>query len=469
MAQRRTRVLTSMLTLAIAALLMPITLTATANAQQPATAFDCTKDVLLLGAAGSGENPNMNWQVGKTVSKLFDEVNAVVEKQGRTSQRVAVNYPAYGVPDTLLVNPGEYFNGVRAGITEAVRILDDLSKTQACAHQRVVLGGYSQGSMVMHRALRELGAAGRDDILNRIDGVVMVADPDRLPNDNVTSIGGAPANAHGISNDYPFEAMNFAKINPTWRSKVMSVCIKGDPVCGLTYLWTPLAVASYVPLHLKYAESGFTKYLSEAAKKIKFKFPSDAIVFDKSIPTTVTSAAWQLVKHQLSATTGPNCTIAWSATGKLPPGLQIDNKGYISGFPTTAGKTSTTIKMSTRCHNKNLTATVKMNFVITPKPPVAEADIVKGDVKLGECDKRNFTPAEIAEYGKDGYWVVVDGADQIKKLGYTITDNVLIFTGCAKKVGVANYTMAWRNPNGELGRDMDGSIKTQSHRLTVAK
>jgi Regulator of chromosome condensation (RCC1) repeat/Putative Ig domain/Cutinase len=94
--------------------------------------------------------------------------------------------------------------------------------------------GYSQGSMVMHRALVDLADAGNTAILDRIIGVVLLADGDRQPHTRSHLVGNnaAPA-AHGgptrwaPSGKYNQQRDIPARVaNRTWTH-----CEKGDLVC----------------------------------------------------------------------------------------------------------------------------------------------------------------------------------------------------------------------------------------------
>ena len=53
-----------------------------------------------------------------------------------------------------------------------------------------MLVGFSQGAMVMHRAVDRL-AAEAPDVLDRVAGVLLIADGDRFPTEEIAHYGSA--------------------------------------------------------------------------------------------------------------------------------------------------------------------------------------------------------------------------------------------------------------------------------------
>jgi Cutinase len=123
--------------------------------------------------------------------------------------------------------------------------------TQQCPATEVVLVGYSQGAMVVHRNLQALA-----DNPN-VAAALLIADGDRLPGDNVVSVGSATAVADkgkGVAQDWPILAHAPAKLPLTIGSRTVSVCDLGDAVCDYdsdAAGVTPAAVA----IHTSYALS----------------------------------------------------------------------------------------------------------------------------------------------------------------------------------------------------------------------
>jgi predicted esterase len=68
---------------------------------------------------------------------------------------ISVDYPADTVVSKdFLLKIDEYFTGISNGVGFVRRTLRQ--RAEACPYERIVLAGYSQGAMVMHRALNEL-------------------------------------------------------------------------------------------------------------------------------------------------------------------------------------------------------------------------------------------------------------------------------------------------------------------------
>jgi hypothetical protein len=106
-----------------------------------------------------------------------------------------------------------------------------------------VLVGYSQGAMLMHRLFLDLITAGKQNIVNRIDGVVLLADGDRLPGDGITHWESAGANPlEGLSWAWPGLSFNRKLRLGNARPTVHSVCVSKDTVCNpskLLWEWKP--------------------------------------------------------------------------------------------------------------------------------------------------------------------------------------------------------------------------------------
>ena len=165
-------------------------------------AVDCT-DVLFLGARGSGQPQSGSGGDGGT--GLGPQVYGVAQRlarqlPGQSITVSAVQYPAQGV-ELLATAPNTYFGGLEGGVVDVQNQLR--GRAAACPAERIVLSGYSQGAMVVHRALQDLDRAGDPtarQILARTDGVVLISDGDRRPRDRATSYGTA-GRSRGIGFD----------------------------------------------------------------------------------------------------------------------------------------------------------------------------------------------------------------------------------------------------------------------------
>ncbi len=101
--------------------------------------------------------------------------------------------------------------------------------TERCPDTKVVLAGYSQGAMVVHRNLYDLA----DD--PHVAAALLIADGDRLPADTTIALGSAAGTADrgkGVAQEHSFLAStNTSMLPPAIGARTVSVCDAGDPVC----------------------------------------------------------------------------------------------------------------------------------------------------------------------------------------------------------------------------------------------
>ncbi len=149
------------------------------------------------------------------------------------------------------VNP--YLDSITVGVNATVSYLVNVSRQCGYKHP-FVLAGYSQGAIVMHRVMAKLATTAEGvRILNRVTGVVLLADGDRVANSKTALLGGAPATGKGIT---PVLRTNpGGDITLATQAKTINVCAKGDLVCdtGLSTIATKFAAASKV--HTSYVKA----------------------------------------------------------------------------------------------------------------------------------------------------------------------------------------------------------------------
>ncbi len=219
--------------------------------------------VLYLGAAGSGElepstNPsqyqNMGREVHASYLRVRDQfgVTPPANGAGRWVEPVAVNYPAAPVRVQTLWPPNtqKFFESISGGVAAAKSELRN--RANSCPTQRIVLGGFSQGAMVMHRALLDLAASatpGSADaaIINRIDGAFLLADGDRRAGTDKLFHNGSAGTAKpdgvswsvGSGGSFYGEAPRSTALRSSWASggagslnfPIASYCNSSDAVC----------------------------------------------------------------------------------------------------------------------------------------------------------------------------------------------------------------------------------------------
>lgn len=188
--------------------------------------------VLVLGARGSGEP-----QVGSAADagsglgqQTFDATRLLRQRMPAASVE-AVQYPASSM-GVLAANSSAYFGGLEQGVTWTRERIE--RSGAECPQQRIVLMGYSQGAMVMHRVVQDLVAAGDTAALSRIDGAVLMGDGDRDASDGTRAWGSARKGT-GLARQFP--SLSGARPTALPRGvarRVQSVCDRGDTVCDAT-------------------------------------------------------------------------------------------------------------------------------------------------------------------------------------------------------------------------------------------
>jgi hypothetical protein len=215
-------------------------------------------DVHWIGAAGSGErvDPTADGGMGKVMLQSYRDLAQQLQRDGRTITAEAVDYPAVAVPaDGDLLGWRGFMSSVDAGT--AALGAQYASFAALCPATKVVLAGYSQGAMVAHRNLQALADT------PSVAAALLVADGDRLPGDNVISMGSAnPGSTKtlGVAQDWPILAHAPAKLPVSIGSRTISVCDRGDAVCDYdpdADEVSPAAVAIHTSYALSTAGSGY--------------------------------------------------------------------------------------------------------------------------------------------------------------------------------------------------------------------
>jgi hypothetical protein len=215
------------------------------------------------------------------------------------------------------------------------------NQANVCRDQQIVLAGFSQGAMVMHRVLHQLDTNQDRPILDRVADAVLIADGDQVPNDNQIRYGSAPHNARGIGQALrTVSHSSAAKFGTSVGSRVLSVCNRHDIVCGWTDtnildclisgLYCPIPVAEMVLIHLSYPNS---KPLLAAADRAA----ADVLIGLQRL--------WVAVKAPVPPDAGSNTRDAFSsvacqsATACTAIGYYVDAAGNDQGLLVTGSGT----------------------------------------------------------------------------------------------------------------------------------
>lgn len=192
-------------------------------------------DFHWLGAAGSGQRDaaglRENGGMGAVVFQSYQQLQAELAASGRTITAEAVQYPAAPVPlEGGIGGWMDFMDSVEDGTDAAAEQFEAF--TERCPNTKVVLAGYSQGAMVIHRNLHDLA----DD--PHVAAALLIADGDRLPADTTINMGStavAPGLGMGVAQEHSFLASApTSPLPPEIGARTVSVCDVGDPVCDAT-------------------------------------------------------------------------------------------------------------------------------------------------------------------------------------------------------------------------------------------
>lgn len=341
----------------------------TAAAANTTSTFDCSSDVLFIGARGSGqdydpETLGMGPQVHSAFLQLQSRLNSA--RIPRTVTAVSVDYPAEDVL-FLLTDASRYFMGLEVGHGKVLEILTEWALRPECQHQNIVLAGYSQGAMVMHRVLWSLAAGDWNDIPDRINGVILIADGDRAPNDGMTYLGTErDKRTRGIGGDFPaISGTRNQTLPPPWDGKrVYSICNKHDLVCGLRFI-AP-AVLALPPYNGGDVHKGYIDdpAVNKAVRSIRFSFVPRFSNFNP----LVSGVAGQAFTHSFPAAIENSCSLSWSKRGRWPEWAHLDEAtGQVSGSSPTAWTSTASVEVTSHCpHLKSQRTRSHIRFEMRP-------------------------------------------------------------------------------------------------------
>ena len=118
------------------------------------------------------------------MNQVYSRLKSTLGNNLTISPPVSVGYLAADVW-TILTNPAKYFDGLSDGVSATINDLEN--QAAKCPEQQIVLAGFSQGAMVMHRVLHQLSDTQADQlILSRVTATVLIGDGNQVPWDNET-------------------------------------------------------------------------------------------------------------------------------------------------------------------------------------------------------------------------------------------------------------------------------------------
>ena len=239
--------------LGFAALVAGTALAGLATGTATAEPAPACADYHWIGAAGSGQRTGAslmaNSGMGDVVYQSYEQLRSDLAADGRTISAEAVDYPAAPVPtEGGLGGWLGFMDSVKAGENAALAQFD--AYTQQCPNSKVVLAGYSQGAMVIHRLLHDVSGN------PAVAAALLVADGDRLPGDTTIDMGSAaavPGPGKGVAQEHFIVAStDTSPLPPEVGARTVSVCDLGDPVCDYNPDTTQMSPAEFA-IHTGYA------------------------------------------------------------------------------------------------------------------------------------------------------------------------------------------------------------------------
>lgn len=174
-------------------------------------------DLVVIGARGSTQDPDLNGGVGTEVRVTLDRLVALVHRRSGASVHLEpIRYDA-SAPPTL----DTYQDHVAEGARMMTSRLRSLART--CADSRFALIGFSQGAQVVHAAAADMSSS----LARRVALVAMIADPRNNPHDRIKhwSYGAEPARGGGrLGPGTPIDA--------NLRDVAISLCNPADEICN---------------------------------------------------------------------------------------------------------------------------------------------------------------------------------------------------------------------------------------------
>jgi alpha-tubulin suppressor-like RCC1 family protein len=333
-------------------------------------------DVVFVGARGSGADAIDHLGMGP---EIWSALMAYADRV--TDRRIGywgVTYPAHAVESLVgLGNRARYFRGLDDGVIEVVQLLR--KREVMCPRERYVLAGYSQGAMVAHRALWRLRDLGFP--LRRIDGVIAVADGDRVANQGGRHLGSAPASGLGVT--WIFDKVSGALATGAVRPRdtpvpaamdgqragwFISVCLNGDLVCD-TDLEHPLRGLSLHTQYVRHQAVVGDRGAAAIAARRTMTFPAVAPMrfTQNDPPLAVLNEPYE---YQFAAAGGVGA-YTFRVPSLLPPGLTLSAKGRLKGSLSSVNIDERAI--FTLLAEDSVGQTIKTRVIIneseTPPPP----------------------------------------------------------------------------------------------------
>jgi hypothetical protein len=389
--------------------------------------------------------------MGPEVDKMASVMRDALARNGLIMKSLPVGYRAAST-HVLLPSPGEllglsfggppalaallhykirhldkYLQSISDGIQVAVGEANAMVAN--CPGTWLVMAGYSQGAMVVHRAELRLRAAGRTDVLRHIVGALLLGDGDRASHSRAKLFGTASQGGKGIR---AFLQGNQQDVrNP---KNTANICNKDDIVCDF-HLGVLLHPFRAVDVHTSYAETNSAGYahrysplLTNAAMWLTGKIVKKmGVVFDGSPGTNPPpSALGPYLMTQFGADPQPTgiATGVVDAAGTLSFASALDHELVGEGWLTWSHGYGGDVYMSDGSH----TATVLLPPGTRAFYLYAEPDIFE-DFNVSAMAGDGTSSGPVTVYGESGakyFGFYATGSRELSSITVTADDVVAI-------------------------------------------
>jgi alpha-tubulin suppressor-like RCC1 family protein len=325
-------------------------------------------DVLVIGARGSGQQPQQNGGVDPAdyASDPYDgmgiETYTVYQRLAETHPQLhiayeGVQYAAEPVLSTtqpsILSSPSGFIGNAKAGgtwLAQEVGLVD----AECQHHTKFVLSGFSQGAWAVHRALLAMSSTLR----KQVAGVVLFGDPLYVAHSTINRANNAINTFNGVA--FTVDGGS-AAVPKDIVPRTADYCNTFDPVCQFwsTNLLTWTEHLTYVPNGAAVQGADFISGYLPA--------PTPWTTITSSNPPN--GAQNKAYSFTFKAANGVG-TVTWSKSGTLPPGLQLTG-AKLTGKPTYPGYYTFKIK-ATDAIGRSDTGSYSVNIdydLSNPTPP----------------------------------------------------------------------------------------------------
>jgi Cutinase len=176
------------------------------------------REVIVIGARESGSPAGTQRNFGFTGAAVLATLTSELGGQ-RSITPFGLSYPALST-DTIFNDYEAYFGGVDFGVQ---KLIDATERIVSSCRSWIVLAGYSQGALVIRKALPQMSSVAR----SRIAGVALLGDPARSSKDGAIRRGESEASSAGL-----YEAVESVSPVPPLKGPTWSWCNRGDAICA---------------------------------------------------------------------------------------------------------------------------------------------------------------------------------------------------------------------------------------------